>query len=100
MNREQAERIARGRELVSSGKINPEKEMLRFERTGYISANSWLAFLYWGYLLQDWADSAAESLASTHLNTSMPRPSGRDGSGALRIPASTCSPSVRFWPGR
>jgi hypothetical protein len=45
---------------VTSGKINPEKEMLQFERTGYMSVDSGLAFRYWGYRLQGWADSAAE----------------------------------------
>lgn len=51
--------IAQGRDLVISGKINPEKEMRQFERTGYMSVESSLAFRYWGYRLQSMADSAA-----------------------------------------
>lgn len=56
--------IARGQELVTSGKINPIKEMLQFERLGgtegYMSVDSMLAWRYWDYKLQSWADEAAE----------------------------------------
>lgn len=54
-----ADLIARGRELVINKKINPEKEMAQFERTGYLGIDSTPAFRYWDYRLQSWADSIA-----------------------------------------
>jgi hypothetical protein len=63
-----AEQIARGRDFVISGEINPELQMQRFEigeakkkGSGYLSVASILAFLYWDYRLQQWADEAAET---------------------------------------
>lgn len=60
--------IAEGRDLVASGKINPVKEMARYEAveakekdSGYISLNSQKAFRYWGYHLQEMADAAYDN---------------------------------------
>jgi hypothetical protein len=56
-----AEIIALGQQLVTSGEINPEKEMRQYERTGYMSRNGMFAWCYWDYGLREWADSAAET---------------------------------------
>lgn len=66
---EKEDLIAGGRELVISGQINPEKEMRQFEiknsqkpGSGYVSLDGALAFRYWDYRLQQWADSIADEV--------------------------------------
>ena len=54
MSKEQL--ISQGRDLVLSGKVNPEKEMRVFEKNGRMSMGSTSAFRYWGYRLQQISD--------------------------------------------